>query len=59
MSLKKSYVLFEQNIVDNKYEGLTPNYIRVVVESDKDIQGNILKVQITDVKDEYVEGILV
>ena len=52
-------VLFEQNIVDNKYEGLTPNYIRVVVESDKDIQGNILKVKITDVKDEYVEGILV
>ena len=52
-------VLFEQNIVDNKYEGLTPNYIRVVVESDKDIQGDILKVKITDVKDEYVEGILV
>ena len=52
-------VLFEQNIVDNKYEGLTPNYIRVVVESDKDIQGDILKVKITDLKDEYVEGILV
>ncbi len=52
-------VLFEQNIVDNKYEGLTPNYIRVVVNSDKDIQGEILKVKITDVKNEYVEGILV
>ncbi|MEG2788608.1 MAG: tRNA (N(6)-L-threonylcarbamoyladenosine(37)-C(2))-methylthiotransferase MtaB [Romboutsia sp.] len=52
-------VLFEQNIIDNKYEGLTPNYIRVVVPSQKDIQGEILKVKITHVKDEYVEGILV
>ena len=31
-------VLFETNIVDNKYEGLTPNYIRVVVDSEKDIE---------------------
>ena len=52
-------VLFEQNIGDDKYEGLTPNYIRVVVESDKDIQGKILNTKISDVKDEYVEGILV
>ncbi|MGL5330000.1 MAG: tRNA (N(6)-L-threonylcarbamoyladenosine(37)-C(2))-methylthiotransferase MtaB [Peptostreptococcaceae bacterium] len=52
-------VLFETNVVDNKYEGLTPNYIRVVVQSDKDIQGQILKVKITDIKDEYVEGVLV
>ena len=51
-------VLFEQNIEGNKYEGLTSNYIRVVVESDKNIQGQILKVKINDVKDEYVEGIL-
>jgi threonylcarbamoyladenosine tRNA methylthiotransferase MtaB len=52
-------VLFEQNIGDNKYEGLTPNYIRVVVESNEDIHGKIIKTKITDVKDEYVEGILV
>ncbi|SCJ21738.1 (Dimethylallyl)adenosine tRNA methylthiotransferase MiaB [uncultured Clostridium sp.] len=52
-------VLFEQNIGDSKYEGLTPNYIRVVVESDEDIQGKILNTKISDVKDEYVEGILV
>lgn len=52
-------VLFEQNIEGNKFEGLTPNYIRVVVESDKNIQGQILKVKINDVKDEYVEGILI
>ncbi len=41
------------------YEGLTTNYIRVVVPSEKDIQGEILKVKITKVKEEYVEGILV
>ncbi|MGL5715153.1 MAG: tRNA (N(6)-L-threonylcarbamoyladenosine(37)-C(2))-methylthiotransferase MtaB [Paraclostridium sp.] len=52
-------VLFEQNIAENKYEGLTPNYIRVIVESNEDIQGKILKTKISDVKDEYVEGILV
>ncbi|EQF23953.1 tRNA-i(6)A37 thiotransferase enzyme MiaB [Clostridioides difficile CD160] len=52
-------VLFEQNIEGNKFEGLTSNYIRVVVESDKNIQGQILKVKINDVKDEYVEGILI
>ncbi|SCH37433.1 (Dimethylallyl)adenosine tRNA methylthiotransferase MiaB [uncultured Clostridium sp.] len=52
-------VLFETNVVDNKYEGLTPNYIRVVVESNEDIHGKILKVKLTDIKDEYVEGILV
>ena len=52
-------VLFEQNIGENKYEGLTPNYIRVIVESEEDIQGKILKTKINDVKDEYVEGVLV
>lgn len=52
-------VLFEQNVGSNKYEGLTPNYIRVVVESNEDIHGKILKTKISDVKDEYVEGILV
>ncbi|MDU6249136.1 MAG: radical SAM protein, partial [Paeniclostridium sordellii] len=52
-------VLFEQNIEKNKFEGLTPNYIRVVVESNEDIHGKILKTKISDVKDEYVEGILV
>lgn len=55
---KEIDVLFEQSIAENTYEGLTPNYIRVVVKSDKDIHGQILKVKLTDIKDEYVEGIL-
>ena len=52
-------VLFEQSIAENTYEGLTPNYIRVIVKSDKEIHGEILKVKLTDIKDEYVEGTLV
>ena len=56
---KELDVLFESNVVDGMYEGLTTNYIRVVVPSEKDIQGEILKVKITKVKEEYVEGILV
>ena len=51
-------VLFE-SVSNNRYEGLTTNYIRVAVESEKDIQGKILSVKITDIKDEYVEGILI
>ena len=56
---KEFNVLFEQSIGNNKYEGLTPNYLKTIVESNEDISGKILKVKITDVKDEYVEGILV
>ena len=56
---KELDVLFESNVVDGMYEGLTTNYIRVVVPSEKDIQGEILRVKITKVKDENVEGILV
>lgn len=51
-------VLFE-SVSQNGYEGLTNNYIRVAVQSDKDIQGEILKVKITQIKDEYVEAVLV
>ncbi len=58
--LEKDFeVLFEQKIGENKYEGLTPNYLKTIVTSNEDICGKILKVKITEVKDEYVEGILV
>ncbi|CEI72161.1 MULTISPECIES: tRNA (N(6)-L-threonylcarbamoyladenosine(37)-C(2))-methylthiotransferase MtaB [Romboutsia] len=56
---KEVEVLFEHRMKDNKFEGLTTNYIRVIVDSEKDIQGQILKVKITKVNDEFVEGILV
>ena len=56
---KEFEVLFEQKVGDDKYEGLTPNYLKTFVTCDEDICGKIMKVKITEVKDEYVEGILV
>ena len=56
---KEFNVLFEQKVGDNKFEGLTENYVKVIVESDKDLSEQILKVKITDVKNEILEGILV
>ena len=35
------------------------NYVKVIVESDNDISEQILKVKIKDVKNEFLEGILV
>ena len=43
---KEFNVLFEQKVGDNKYEGLTENYVKVIVESDNDISEQILKVKI-------------
>ncbi|MEG0050620.1 MAG: tRNA (N(6)-L-threonylcarbamoyladenosine(37)-C(2))-methylthiotransferase MtaB [Terrisporobacter sp.] len=56
---KEFEVLFEQKVGDNRYEGLTPNYLKTIVSSENDISGKILKVKITEVKDEHIEGILV
>ena len=56
---KEFEVLFEQELGENRYEGLTPNYLKTIVAYDEDICGKIVKVKITEVKDEYVEGILV
>jgi threonylcarbamoyladenosine tRNA methylthiotransferase MtaB len=56
---KELPVLFEQKVDENHYEGLTPNYIRVVAKSDCDIEGKILNVKITKAKDEHIEGNLV
>ena len=56
---KEFNVLFEQKVGDNKYEGLTENYVKVIVQSDNDISEQILKVKIKDVKNEFLEGILV
>ena len=56
---KEFNVLFEQKVGDNKYEGLTEKYVKVIVESDNDISEQILKVKIKDVKNEFLEGILV
>lgn len=52
-------VLFERNVKDDEYEGLTSNYIRVYAKSDEDIQGMIKNVKIISVKDDFIEGSLV
>ena len=56
---KEFEVLFEQEVGENRYEGLTPNYLKTFVNFNEDICGKIRKFKISEVKDEYVEGILV
>lgn len=55
---KTSKVLFE-TITDGKYFGLTENYTPVVVESEKDIRGEILEVKILSVKGEICNAKLI
>ncbi|MCR3758198.1 tRNA (N(6)-L-threonylcarbamoyladenosine(37)-C(2))-methylthiotransferase MtaB [Clostridium felsineum] len=54
-------VLFEKkfNNKEDLYEGYTPNYIKVVVKSNKDISRKILKVKLTEIKDEHLLGKLI
>ena len=40
---KEFEVLFEQEVGENKYEGLTPNYLKTVVASNEDICGKNIK----------------
>lgn len=52
-------VLFEMKLENGYYEGLTSNYIRVLVKSDDSIEGKILNVNLINTKDGFIEGILV
>ena len=52
-------VLFEETTKSGNYEGLTTNYMRVEVPSERDISGQIRKVKIVGIKEDYVEGRLV
>ena len=49
-------VLFEEVDREGYYEGLSDNYIRIKVKSDKDIRGSILSTRIVDIKDDYCIG---
>jgi threonylcarbamoyladenosine tRNA methylthiotransferase MtaB len=55
---RKMDVLFEQKAWEegNIYEGLTDNYIRVVAESEEDIQGMLLSVELKNMKEDFMEG---
>lgn len=56
---KKHRVLFEEMDRDGYFEGLTDNYIRVKVRSDKDIRGKLLYVNIEQICDDYCIGALI
>jgi threonylcarbamoyladenosine tRNA methylthiotransferase MtaB len=51
-------VLYEQKLQDSqdKYEGYTPNYIKVVSESRENIEGEILKTKLEKSGKDYVIG---
>ncbi|WP_102400151.1 tRNA (N(6)-L-threonylcarbamoyladenosine(37)-C(2))-methylthiotransferase MtaB [Haloimpatiens massiliensis] len=51
-------VLFEQNVHgnDNLYEGYTENYIKVLMESEEDIKGKIVRVTINSAEGEHALG---
>lgn len=50
-------VLFEEVDKEGYYEGLSDNYIRIKVKSDKDIRGQILEAKIVDIRDDYCIGV--
>ena len=52
-------VLFEETTKSGNYEGLTMNYMRVEAPSEEDISGQIRRVKITGIKEDYVEGVLI
>mgnify|MGYP001450574533 CR=1 FL=1 len=54
-------VLFEQELKNRKnyYEGLTPNYIRIIAESAYDISGRVVETMLKEVKDDYAIGKLI
>lgn len=49
-------VLFEEKKHDNIYEGLTENYIKVIVKSDQDLHNKIVLVNLRENMDDYIFG---
>ncbi|HEY8349411.1 MAG TPA: tRNA (N(6)-L-threonylcarbamoyladenosine(37)-C(2))-methylthiotransferase MtaB, partial [Clostridia bacterium] len=51
-------VLYEQEDNDMKgwYEGLTPNYIRVLSKGDPGISGNILPTRLLEAENDFILG---
>ncbi|WP_142414540.1 tRNA (N(6)-L-threonylcarbamoyladenosine(37)-C(2))-methylthiotransferase MtaB [Hathewaya massiliensis] len=58
---RESEVLFEQKLKKehNLYEGYTRNYIKVICESEQNIEGKILKVKLNKVEEDYIYGIII
>mgnify|MGYP006356803733 CR=1 FL=1 len=47
-------VLFEQQAQNGMYEGFSENYVKVMMESDADISGEIIKVRLTKAADGFL-----
>jgi len=58
---KEMEVLFEQPVKEKEgfYEGLTPNYIPVIVQSKDNIEGKIFKVRLESIENNHVLGTLI
>lgn len=58
---RKMDVLYEQcyNNDGEKFEGYSPNYIKIVAESKADIEGLILETQLQEVCNDHVKGSLI
>ncbi|MFX0549216.1 tRNA (N(6)-L-threonylcarbamoyladenosine(37)-C(2))-methylthiotransferase MtaB [Hathewaya histolytica] len=56
---RESKVLFEQKLKgeENVYEGYTRNYLKVICNSDENIQGEILDVRLSKIENDYIYGI--
>ncbi|WP_446899785.1 tRNA (N(6)-L-threonylcarbamoyladenosine(37)-C(2))-methylthiotransferase MtaB [Clostridium sp. LBM24168] len=54
-------VLYEQHITgaENIYEGYTPNYIKVVTRSDKNLKDSIIKTRLLTIEKGYMEGSII
>jgi len=53
-------VLYEQEMKDMKgiYEGLTPNYIRVLSRGNNEVVGNILPTKLTEAQKDFAAGVI-
>jgi threonylcarbamoyladenosine tRNA methylthiotransferase MtaB len=55
---KKLQVLFEEYTEENIATGYSDNYIKVMCETSRDVVGRIVPVEITEVKDDHVFGVV-
>lgn len=51
-------VLYEQKSsdIESSYEGYTPNYIKVIAKSEKDLRGKVIPTRLNKVADDYIVG---
>ena len=53
---ENAFVLYEHSHIEGFYEGYTPNYMKVILNSSKDICGNIILTKLSEVKEGIIIG---